>query len=88
MLDTLREALVKWAGERGDANDKERARGAAEKIGRAARTLLAGFTLRAKVPLAVASVEATFEPGKAMEAYSAKEAAEEPSSFYTPASTP
>jgi hypothetical protein len=82
MLDTLREGLVEWADARKQDEAQSRARQAAETIGRAARALLTGFTLRANLPLGVAGVEAALDPGKVMEAFQAQEARNESSSFY------
>jgi hypothetical protein len=82
MLDTLREALVEWADRSGDAASRNRARKAAETVGRAARALLAGFTLRARVPLGVAEVEAALDPGEVMKTFAESQARDDPSSFY------
>jgi hypothetical protein len=82
MLDTLREALFEWAEARTAGVVQSRARRAAEKVGRAARALATGLSLRAQVPLGVVGLEASFDPSKVMAAFDEKEAAEEPSSFY------
>jgi hypothetical protein len=82
MLDTLREGLVRWADQSSAAEPQNRARQAAETVGRAARALLAGFSLRARVPLGVAEFEATLDPGEVMAAFKEKQARDDPSSFY------
>lgn len=80
MLDTLREGLVEWAEQHAAGEEQSRAREAAETIGRAARALLAGFSVRAKVPLGLAEVE--LDPRAVMEAFEKKQATDDPSSFY------
>jgi len=64
MLDTLREALVEWAEARPAGDAQSRARRAAETVGRAARALLAGFSLRASVPLGIVGVDASSTQGQ------------------------
>src|SRR4051794_38472052 len=84
MLDTLREALVEWAAEQaaGDEGGSS-ARKAATKVGRAARALLAGFSLTARLPLGLADFEASFDPQKVMERLGGEaELADNASSFY------
>jgi hypothetical protein len=82
MLDTLREGLVTWANARAEGETKSRAREAAATVGRAARALLAGFSLRASLPLGFASGEIAFDPGAVMAAFDEPQARDEPSSFY------
>lgn len=82
MLDLLREALVEWSDARPSGPVRNHARRAAESAGRAARALLTGISLRAKVPLGFAELEASLDPAKVMSAIGPQEAAEEPSSFY------
>lgn len=83
MLDTLREGLMEWApSSDGDEPQRASAREAAEKIGRAARALMASFSLKASIPLGVAKIDAAFDPSKVMESFDASTVAEEPSSFY------
>jgi hypothetical protein len=80
MLDTLREGLVDWAEKRPVGEERNRAQEAAETVGRAARALLAGLSVRARVPLGLAEVE--LDPGTVMAAFQQKQAREDPSSFY------
>lgn len=82
MLDTLREALAEWAAQRTAGAVQSRARRAAENVGRAARGLAAGLSLRAQVPLGVVGLEASLDPTKVMAAFGEREAVEESSSFY------
>jgi KAP family P-loop domain len=81
MLDTLREALVVWAKEKPGA-DGNRVRSAAEKIGRAARALLSGLSVRARVPLGIVEIEGAWDPESVMKAFEDRQAREDPSSFY------
>ena len=81
MLDTLREALVAWADKQA-GEQASRVRGAAEKIGRAARALLAGLSVRAKLPLGIVEIEGAWDPQSVMAAFQEKQAREDPSSFY------
>ena len=83
MLDTLREALVEWAANRAQAEGASSARKAATKVGRAARALLAGFSLTARLPLGLADFEASFDPQKVMQRLGPDaELADHGSSFY------
>lgn len=84
MLDTLREALVEWAAKQPAATaGQSSARAAATKIGRAARALLAGFSLTARLPLPLADIEASFDPQKVMGRLGGDdELADHASSFY------
>jgi hypothetical protein len=66
LLDTLREGLATWARDQAaDGEASSQARRAAATVGRAARALLAGLTLRATV--AVADVE--LDPTRVMESW-------------------
>jgi hypothetical protein len=82
MLDTLREALVDWAERQAAAEQASRVRDAAEKIGRAARALLAGLTVRGKLPLGIIEIEGAWDPETVMAAFQDRQAREDPSSFY------
>jgi hypothetical protein len=85
LLDTLREALVDWArkAERGPGL-RDRAFKAASTVARAARAILVGFTVKAKVPGLPGSPELAFDAGKAIADWrqTPEEAAEQPQSFY------
>jgi KAP family P-loop domain len=65
LLDTLRDELVTWAEERPVTPDvKSRAIKAASTAARAAQAILAGITIKAKVPGLPGSPEVAFEGGK------------------------
>jgi hypothetical protein len=81
MLDTLRESLVEWAG-RQPLGGGDRVRRSAEKIGRAARALLAGISVHARVPLGIVEVEGSLDPKTVMEAFEEGRARDDRSSFY------
>jgi RecA/RadA recombinase len=68
LLDTLREALVDWSRDHANEPEGPAARRAASAVGRAARALLRGLTLSAKVPFVAEGFD--------------EQAADEPSSFY------
>jgi tRNA A37 threonylcarbamoyladenosine biosynthesis protein TsaE len=83
LLDTLREALVEWGESRShvaaESTLPSRARQAAAKVSQAAKALLAGITLTAKLPV----LEATLDPSKILDAVGEdSELAEEALSFY------
>jgi hypothetical protein len=82
MLDTLREALVEWADRQAAAEQASRVRDAAEKIGRAARALLAGLSVRARLPLGIVELEGAWDPQSVMAAFHEEKARDDPSSFY------
>jgi KAP family P-loop domain len=80
LLDTLREGLAKWALKREDGSEeRSQARRAAATVGRAAKALLAGLTVRATV--GVADVE--LDPKSVMDSWQDDERlADDPISFY------
>src|SRR5205814_1871326 len=65
MLDTLREQLADWATHRRSKDDRDRAKRVSSAVGRAARALMAGTTIKAGVP----AVGIEFDPGQVMEAW-------------------
>src|SRR3954470_24812565 len=81
MLDTLREALVEWAEQRAAGEQQTKIRAAAEKIGRAARALLAGLSVHAKVPLGIVEFGGSWDPQTVMAAFQDTQARDDPSSF-------
>jgi hypothetical protein len=85
LLDTLRDALVDWAKEEErDPDLRDRAFKAASTVARAARAILVGLTLTAKVPGLPGSPELAFDAGKAIADWrqTPQEAAQQPQSFY------
>ena len=50
MLDTLREELAEWGQRRRSKDERDRARRVATAMGRAARALIAGTTIKAGIP--------------------------------------
>jgi hypothetical protein len=82
MLDTLREAIIDWSKQQ-PPDIKERATKAASTVGRAARAILAGVSVTAKLPI----LQATVEPGRVIGAWRQEGIddplyAHEPQSFY------
>ena len=82
MLDTLREAIVDWSKQQ-PPDLRERATKAASMVGRAARAILAGMSLKAKIPF----FEASVDPGQIMGSWRQGGLgdpiyAQEPQSFY------
>ena len=82
MLDTLREAIVDWSRQQ-PPELRERATKAASMVGRAARAILAGVSLTAKLPF----FEASVDPGQIMGSWRREGLddpiyAQEPQSFY------
>jgi hypothetical protein len=87
LLDTLREALVDWAGRsKASPSAKERAIKAAATVGKAARAILAGLTLKARMP--GGGPEVALEASKVLADWRTSDSAadrrssEEPQSFY------
>jgi KAP family P-loop domain len=82
MLDTLREAIVDWSNQQ-PPEARDRAMKAASMVGRAARAILAGVSLTAKLPF----FEANVDPGRVMGSWRREGIddpiyAQEPQSFY------
>jgi KAP family P-loop domain len=85
LLDTLREALVEWAKEEDrDPSLRDRAFKAASTVARAARAILVGLTVTARVPGLPGSPELAFDASKAIADWrqTPQEAAEQAQSFY------
>jgi hypothetical protein len=85
LLDTLRDALVDWAKEKErDPDLRDRAFKAASTVARAARAILVGLTVTAKVPGLPGSPEVAFDAGKAIADWrqTPQEAAQQAQSFY------
>jgi hypothetical protein len=79
LLDTLREGLADSAAAAKESPDAARLRKAAATVGRTARALAAGLTVKASLT----PVDVQFDPKRVMESWSdSKELADEPLSFY------
>ena len=78
LLDTLRESLAEWSRDHADKPEGSSARRAASVVGRTARALLMGLTLKAKVPFVG---EASYDLSRVAGGFD-EQAADEPSSLY------
>jgi energy-coupling factor transporter ATP-binding protein EcfA2 len=79
MLDTLREGLATWARDKDPADDgRGLARQAATAVGRAARALAAGLSIKASILTA----EVTLEPKRILDQWQDDSSADDPKSFY------
>lgn len=78
LLDTLRESLAAWSQAHADKPEGPIARRAASAVGRAARALVLGIKLSAKIPFVA---EASLDLARVAEGFD-DQAADEPASFY------